>query len=328
MRLLFCFFQLPSYKQTRNPAPLNVERLIHTDRSLTIPNVEPPLQNFKLVTSSVTPHKESHATATRRKVSPTTTSSRHEPTRNFPHKTPLSTEQKQLIFPKQKNTDSAQKRYTTATKSPSNPVKLKPNLENPTNPALSRVILKSHQPYQICDTLEITIEARDVKNKPKQYGGDYFWTWIHNSDLRASAPADEIIDHQNGNYTARFKLHWSGKVNIVVNLMHSSEAISVLRRVRDTFPARCSYQGKFQTPNITRFTPCHITQDMYIVPSAATANKTFCNFTEEKTGFPWFCVKPKDVSCDAYVSHRVAPDFGSLLRKVMVSVKEGKLFLP
>ena len=203
------------------------------------------------------------------------------------------------------------------------PTTLKPNLKSPTTPVLSRVILKSHEPYQICDTLDITIEARDVKNKPKQYGGDYFWAWIHNNDLRASAPADEIIDHQNGNYTVRFKLHWRGKVVITVNLVHSSEAVSVLRRVRDTHPARCGYEGKFEgkfQPPIIK--PCHITKNMYNVSTFASL--AICNFTDKKTGFPWFCVKPEHIGCDTYNSHQVLP---ASVCKTKLSAYETKLFM-
>ena len=164
-----------------------------------------------------------------------------------------------------------------------------------------------------------------MKDDPKEYGGDYFWIWIYNVDLRASAAADEIIDHQNGTYSARFKLHWSGKVKIAVNLVHSSEAVSVLTRLRDNNPARSSYEGKFQYKDITRLTSCHITQSVYY---ATDAKRLFCNFTDEKTGFPWFCVKPVDIGCDrpTYVYHRIAPDGGSELRKNWLSEDENKLF--
>ncbi|XP_072030565.1 NXPE family member 3-like, partial [Amphiura filiformis] len=178
-------------------------------------------------------------------------------------------------------------------------------LDLPTNPTFSRFTLKSIGQYQLCDTLEITIEARDVKNKVKTYGGDYFWIWIYNKELRASAAADDIIDHQNGTYTARFQLHWTGVVKVsVLSLIHSSEAIVVLRRIRNEFPARWAYKGRFKAGNAAEIMSCHITEDMYFPPTAAKASvvRKFCNFTDGKTGFPWFCEKPKQLSHAVHIT--------------------------
>ncbi|XP_072046528.1 NXPE family member 3-like [Amphiura filiformis] len=150
-------------------------------------------------------------------------------------------------------------------------------------------VINAKQTYKRCDQLEIGIEARDSINRPKSTGGDYFWVWIHNDKLNASSAADEIVDHNNGSYTALVTLYWEGAVEINVTLVHSSEAINILRRVRDnnTTP-RNAYQGTFQIDGNRVKKPCHISTNMFIYDYPHDANKslTFCNYTDSKSGFP------------------------------------------
>ncbi|XP_072044969.1 NXPE family member 3-like [Amphiura filiformis] len=193
-------------------------------------------------------------------------------------------------------------------------------------PAHVSYTITSVKQYQLCDTLDITIDTRGSENERK-HGDDYLWVWVDNRDLNASAVADEIIDHQNGIYTARFQLHWTGRVNIAVNLIQYREEVTTLVRVRDTYPARCSYQGKFEFMNMSLTTSCHFTQDMYFLPTEKSINNTFCNFTDDKTGFPWYCVKPDGLSCDSYVAHAVAPHCGTpLIRSPRLTNEEKQLF--
>ena len=203
------------------------------------------------------------------------------------------------------------------------------NLNLPTSPAFSKFSFKLRKMYFLCDTLEVNIMARDIRNQTKVYGGDYFWIWISSKEQQASAAADEIIDHQNGTYTAKFKLHWSGKVDIGVLLVHSSEAVSVLRRVRDKFPVRGNYRGRFQYKNITVESPCHFSRDMYLKPTSSDRdnNRTYCNFTDPRTGLPWFCVKPENLTCDKYTQHATGPGrFGAAQQTVMLSKKDRQVY--
>ena len=180
-------------------------------------------------------------------------------------------------------------------------------LERPSSHQNSYFKVISSQ-YQLCDTLEVHIQILNAKNEIQQRGGDFFFAWIYNTEFRASAAADVIIDHRNGSYVAKFQLHWAGDTAITIGLVHTNDEVSILRYLRDNYPARCAYNGKFQSGNITRITPCHITTDMYI-PAAADnrtkAERIFCNFTDTNTGFPWFCVKPDDLSCDTLAWHNV-----------------------
>ncbi|XP_072025261.1 NXPE family member 3-like [Amphiura filiformis] len=108
----------------------------------------------------------------------------------------------------------------------------------------------------------------------------------------------------NGSYTARFTLRWTGNHRISVKVMHSSEAVSALRRVSENFPTRASYDGFFWNGNDVTVSACHITPYFYI---KEWENKSYvaemCNFTDPITGAPWYCTKPANFSCSSYGNH-------------------------
>ncbi|XP_038048972.1 NXPE family member 3-like isoform X1 [Patiria miniata] len=163
--------------------------------------------------------------------------------------------------------------------------------------------------YMLCDTLELHIEARDQHNHVKQHGGDYFWVKIFNLASHSSQPADEIIDHGNGTYTARFLLHWTGVVSMKVLLVASSEYAALLGELREAAPARFAYNGKFKIGNWTEIMPCHITKEMYLGFLEPERSRGFCDFSDRRLGYPWFCLKPRNLPCSSFVEH-----MGSLTR--------------
>lgn len=198
-------------------------------------------------------------------------------------------------------------------------------LEQNTSPEFSYFTIRSHhqQKLHLCDKLIVNIETRSENDDHKTYGGDYFWAWVYNTELGASAAADDIIDHQNGSYTATFQLHWAMKTSVAVILVHSSEAVTVLKRLRDNHPARSVYAGKFRSDgNNAEITPCHITEHVFIDSVA------MCNFTDHKTGFPWFCVKPDTLGCDMYAEHAVFEADHEARLEMMLSYEERLLFSP
>ncbi len=201
------------------------------------------------------------------------------------------------------------------------------NIDHPTRPEFSRLTITSKVPLLMCDTLEVHIEARDGNDNPKAWGGDYFWVWLKSTDgLKTSGAADEIIDHHNGTYTARFQLHWSGEIQIIAGLVHSSEAVFILRRNRDMFPARYNFQGQFEYKNATMITPCHVTRDLYLPPTDVFIDRTICDFTDGTTGFPWFCVKPEGFPCDSYIAHSMDGNATEETRYNMMNENERELF--
>ena len=159
--------------------------------------------------------------------------------------------------------------------------------------------------YSLCDTVSVKITVKDVTGRTKKSGGDYFFASLNDFENRASSPQDgEIIDFKNGTYSVRFTLRWAGTVKVTVFLVHPSEAVNALRRVRDYFPARQIFIGKFILDGQTTKTFCHVTPFMYFeYLENAKGTIELCNFTDPLTGSPWYCVKPLGFPCSSYREH-------------------------
>ena len=181
------------------------------------------------------------------------------------------------------------------------------SFENNTNAGTSFFYVSNpKENYNLCDDIiEITIQLSNSKNKNKTYGGDLIWVWISDVKQKASATADEIRDNLDGTFTAKIIPRWTGTATIQVALVHSSEIVSHLRNFRETYPARYSYTGIFKWPTQNKEVQgaCHVTKQMYVPVAQRYKNMVYCNFTDQKTGFPWFCVKPQGVRCDDYIRH-------------------------
>ncbi|XP_072050969.1 NXPE family member 3-like [Amphiura filiformis] len=64
-------------------------------------------------------------------------------------------------------------------------------------------------------------------------------------------------------------------------------------------------QGIFTGPTQNKSVQqsCHVSKEMYVPVRQRYKNMTFCDYSDSKTGFPWFCVKPQDVGCENYIRH-------------------------
>ncbi|XP_072254178.1 NXPE family member 3-like, partial [Pyxicephalus adspersus] len=87
--------------------------------------------------------------------------------------------------------------------------------------------------YHVGELTKVFIRAHDHHGHPKTYGGDYFQAKLHSPELKAGVTGS-ITDHRNGSYTATFPLSWPGICQISISLVHSSEAIAILKAKRDT----------------------------------------------------------------------------------------------
>ncbi|XP_060688789.1 NXPE family member 3-like [Hemiscyllium ocellatum] len=164
------------------------------------------------------------------------------------------------------------------------------------NPARVRfVILNSAKTFYVGDQLQVMLQMRDFDGYPKQYGGDYLQARIHTPALRAGS-AGTVIDNENGIYRINFKLLWPGKVKAFVLLVHPSEGIQALKRLREEQPERIYFKSAFKSGNASETTVCNL---------CLPQSKSFCNFTDPKTGEPWFCYKPKKLPCSARFAHTV-----------------------
>ncbi|XP_036977172.1 NXPE family member 3-like [Acanthopagrus latus] len=198
---------------------------------------------------------------------------------------------------------------------PKTPVLPSPlSLEETSDPAHSTFTIlpgKDGRQWQIGDQLEVTIKMRDFKGRPKNTGGDVLLARLHNPSLEAGV-AGKVVDHLDGTYTAVFSLLWEGSAQVQVTLVHPSEAVTVLRRLSVEEPDRIYFKSVFRSGNLSQTTTCNI--------CLRPTQQPQCNYTDVRTGEPWFCYKPQNLSCKARITH-----FRAGLRRSL-KAKEGKLF--
>lgn len=155
------------------------------------------------------------------------------------------------------------------------------------------VILQSQSQFKLGDIVEVLVRMHDFEGNPKQYGGDYLQARIHSPLLKAGA-VGKVIDHQNGFYSVYFTLLWPGRVTASVTLVHSSEAIQILQRLRQEKPDRVYFKSLFRSGGTTETKMCNV---------CLPRTMPVCNYTDLKTGEPWFCYKPEKLSCSSRVNH-------------------------
>ncbi|KFQ81880.1 NXPE family member 3, partial [Phoenicopterus ruber ruber] len=163
-----------------------------------------------------------------------------------------------------------------------------------TDPAHSDfVIVKPNGFFKVGDQLEVLVRMKDFQGKPKQYGGDYLQARIHSPLLKAGATG-RIVDCHNGLYKVFFTLLWPGEVKVSVSLVHPSEAVQVLLRLREERPDRVYFKSSFKSGRYSETTECNV---------CLPGDLPVCNFTDLYTGEPWFCYKPRKLPCASRISH-------------------------
>ncbi|XP_032894237.1 NXPE family member 3-like [Amblyraja radiata] len=155
------------------------------------------------------------------------------------------------------------------------------------------IILNPEKTFHVGDQLQVMLRMFDFDGNPKQYGGDYLQARIHTPELKAGS-AGTVIDNQNGYHYINFTLSWPGKVQVSVSLIHPSEGIKVLKRLREERPDRIYMKSTFKAGAISKTTVCHV----FLTPT-----KPLCNFTDPRTGEPWFCYKPENLPCSTRINH-------------------------
>ncbi|XP_069502529.1 NXPE family member 3-like [Ambystoma mexicanum] len=153
-------------------------------------------------------------------------------------------------------------------------------------------ILNPKDNYSVGEIVEVLLTTRDHRKQPKSYGGDFFRAKLHSRQLEAGVTGS-VKDHCNGTYTFTFRLLWEGDVDIYIQLIHSSEAVDILRKLRDTRPHQRDFRGYFQRNGTTDTMQCNV----------EIQNKPVCEYRDPGTGERWFCVRPKRLPCSALVYH-------------------------
>uniref|UniRef100_A0A672HEZ9 NXPE3 n=1 Tax=Salarias fasciatus TaxID=181472 RepID=A0A672HEZ9_SALFA len=146
--------------------------------------------------------------------------------------------------------------------------------------------------WLVGDQLEVMIKMFDFKGRPKNHGGDFLLTRLHNRTLEAGV-AGQVVDHLNGTYSAVFLLPWEGKSQIT--LVNPSEAIPFLQKFAGEKPNGVDFYSTFQSGLFTETTMCSVCLPPTQQPQ--------CNYTDLSTGELWFCYKPQNLSCDARINH-------------------------
>ncbi|KAM9823796.1 NXPE family member 3-like [Neosynchiropus ocellatus] len=172
-------------------------------------------------------------------------------------------------------------------------------------------IIPGQDKWHVGDQLQVRIQIKDNLNMMKKSGGDVIVARLHNQDLGAGV-SGQVVDHLNGSYSASFPLLWTGVATVEVILVHPSEAVSVLRRLNAEEPDRVNFVSVFQLGNISESVICNL--------CFRPSKEPLCNFTDILTGEPWFCAKPKELSCDSRINHAMGHF------DLMLKAEEKKLF--
>ncbi|KAM9824578.1 NXPE family member 3-like [Neosynchiropus ocellatus] len=163
------------------------------------------------------------------------------------------------------------------------------------------------QRWHVGDQIKVWIKMKDFLGNPKKTGGDFMIARLHNPVLRAGVTG-KIVDHLNGSYTAVFPLLWNGSAEVEVTLIHTSEAITVLRSIIE-HPDRVMFDSQFRRGRTVELSKCNI--------CLPPTKEPICNFTDVKTGDPWFCYKPKKLGCNTRITHylhKYTPKFGRYVK--------------
>ncbi|XP_036384707.1 NXPE family member 2-like [Megalops cyprinoides] len=144
---------------------------------------------------------------------------------------------------------------------------------------------------QFCvgDTLNVLVEMRDYRGRPKAYGGDFILARIHSPKLQASASGD-VTDFRNGSYRVHFTLFWPGEVQVSVLLIHPSEAVQVLWRTAKQNYNKVAYTGTFVNGSKTEKSLCGL---------RLNTDKPLCEYKDEKEEEYFACIQPPTLSCSS-----------------------------
>ncbi|XP_051717388.1 NXPE family member 3-like [Ctenopharyngodon idella] len=181
------------------------------------------------------------------------------------------------------------------------------NMSMTTSPGHTKFIIQDlKESYQIGEELYVMVHAKDFDNKSKCYGGDFFQAKLFWSKTKASV-FGEVVDLLNGSYSVRFLLPWVGEAQVAVRLIHSSEAVQVLKHHRDTDSDRVFFNGYYEGPgpNKTRLSEtvkCNVKWDKNGLEHMGTGD-CCCEYNDPGTGESWRCQRPKSLPCSALVYH-------------------------
>ncbi|XP_066301829.1 NXPE family member 3-like [Branchiostoma lanceolatum] len=162
----------------------------------------------------------------------------------------------------------------------------------------------------------------DSRGRPKSYGGDFIRTKLFSKSPVQASTAGRVTDYGNGTYVARFFLSFPGRLHVAVKLVHSSEAVQVLKRLQEGSLARrvmvCGFQEETD-PN-PEWMQCSNT------PNKSLNLRDVCDFSNPLINVSFYCQRPESSRCVSFVGcHR---DHAATLamHDKMATEEEKKLF--
>ncbi|KAM4036901.1 NXPE family member 3-like isoform 1-T1 [Anomaloglossus baeobatrachus] len=153
-------------------------------------------------------------------------------------------------------------------------------------------LLNPRDSYKVGEFLEVIITARDHNGRPKKYGGDFFQAKLHSKKLKAGVTG-QVKDHGNGSYVAKFLLPWTGEAEVYIRLIHSSEAVNVLKKTRERYPGKVYFNGYFRYNGSSAVAECNV---------QAVGNDV-CTYTDPVSGDTWHCARPQKMPCHSLIYH-------------------------
>ncbi|XP_072255489.1 NXPE family member 3-like isoform X2 [Pyxicephalus adspersus] len=153
-------------------------------------------------------------------------------------------------------------------------------------------LLNPQDTYKVGETLEVVITARDHNGHVKEWGGDFFQAKLHSPELKAGVTG-QVKDYGNGSYLATFLLPWTGLAHVHIRLIHSSEAVDILKKKRESYPEKVYFRGFFHLNGISEEVECNLKM----------TRKDVCRYKDPVSGDVWECVKPRQLPCDSWVYH-------------------------
>ncbi|XP_031443208.1 NXPE family member 3-like [Clupea harengus] len=168
--------------------------------------------------------------------------------------------------------------------------------------------------WRVGGKLEVLVHIQNFLGQPKRYGGDFLLARIRSPEIGAGA-SGRVVDRQDGLYAVELPLLWAGAAQVEVTLVHSSEAVAVLRRLREE-PDRVLFKSLFRSGLLSETTVCNL-----CLPTGPR-QPALCNYTDPHTGEPWYCYKPRMLDCDTRINHAKG-DY----KKHLLTPTESMLFL-
>ncbi|XP_066265796.1 NXPE family member 3-like isoform X2 [Branchiostoma lanceolatum] len=159
--------------------------------------------------------------------------------------------------------------------------------------------------FSVGDMLHVVISAKDERHNTVTNIGDFFRASIltreerkTGNQERGSGAVGIITDHQNGTYTATFRLLWEGEVTIRIQLVHPKQAIDVIERTIRKYPIDLvMFRKRYILGKDTIDTKCNVDPAIFKNTSAV------CNYSDPHAGARWYCEKVVNISCNTSGYH-------------------------